>query len=96
MVAWALSVVGVGVRRIWMIIVAPMNNGMILIGRPKIWPIVSGADKSVAQRKEAKRNSEAPCSMVKKPIKKGIVIRIGIHPPRGLTLFSLNSLRVSV
>src|SRR5258708_38215910 len=95
-VAWALSVVGVGVSRIWKIMVAPMRSGMMLIGRPKRCPTVSGADRSVAQRKGAKRSSDVLCSMLKKPMKNGMVIRTGMQPPTGLTLFSLNSLRVSV
>ena len=89
MVACALSVVGVGVSRIWRIIVAPMRSGMMLIGRPKMCATVSGAARSGAQRNGAKRSSEALCSIEKKPMKNGIVIRIGMQPPSGFTLFSL-------
>ena len=60
------------------------------------WPTVSGADRSWAQRKGAKRSSAVLCSIVKNPKKKGIVISIGRQPPIGFTLCSLNSSIVAV
>src|SRR5512140_2816354 len=96
MVAWALSVVGVGVSRIWMMVVAPMRIGMMLRGKPKRCATVAGAERSAAQRNDAKRSSEALWSMLKNPMKNGMVIRMGRQPPSGLTLFSLNIRSVSV
>ena len=93
--AWAGSMEGVGVSRIWKTMVAPISRGMILIGRPKTWPIVSLAARSVAQRKGEKRSSAVLWSMVKKPMKNGIVMRMGRQPPTGLTLFVLNSAMVA-
>ena len=58
-----------------------IKSGKILIGKPAISIMVSGADKSAAQRNSDPRNSTALRSMVKKPKNTGIWMTIGKQPP---------------
>ena len=91
----ALSTEGDGVRCIWMIMVAPIRIGMMFSGsvmNPSgMCAIVSAVERSAAQRNGWKRSSAALGSMEKKPMKKGIVRRIGRQPPIGLIRRVLNS-----